>query len=66
MSFLEFFILRGLFDKIFINFVDHGTTGLLTFPNECLYADELNSAINNITSGSFRKVKFTFTFKFIL
>ncbi|KAL5236595.1 hypothetical protein ACI65C_004005 [Semiaphis heraclei] len=38
----------GPLDRIFINFVDHGSTGLLSFPNDYLYADELNNAFNSM------------------
>lgn len=31
--------------KVFINFVDHGATGLVAFPSQMLYADDLNSAL---------------------
>ena len=32
--------------KVFINFSDHGSPGLIAFPNEYLYAKDLNSTIN--------------------
>ena len=32
--------------KVFINFADHGAPGLIAFPNEYLYANDLNAAIN--------------------
>ncbi|XP_015367844.1 PREDICTED: legumain-like [Diuraphis noxia] len=38
----------GPLDRIFINFVDHGSTGLLSFPHDYLYADELNNAFNRM------------------
>jgi legumain len=31
--------------KVFVNFVDHGATGLVAFPSEVLYADDLNAAL---------------------
>jgi legumain len=31
--------------KVFINFADHGAPGLIAFPNEYLYANDLNAAI---------------------
>ena len=31
--------------KVFINFADHGAPGLIAFPNEYLYANDLNSTI---------------------
>jgi len=32
--------------KVFINFADHGAPGLIAFPSEYLYANDLNAAIN--------------------
>ena len=32
--------------KVFINFADHGAPGLIAFPNEYLYAPDLNQTIN--------------------
>jgi legumain len=32
--------------KVFINFSDHGAPGLIAFPNEYLYAKDLNTTIN--------------------
>lgn len=32
--------------KIFINFSDHGAPGLIAFPNEYLYANDLNATFN--------------------
>ncbi|XP_026821008.1 legumain-like [Rhopalosiphum maidis] len=47
----------GRFDKIFINYVDHGSTGLLCFPNDYLYADELNDAFNSMYgNGNYNKM----------
>jgi len=31
--------------KVFINFSDHGAVGLVAFPNEILYANDLNKAL---------------------
>lgn len=31
--------------KVFINFSDHGSPGLIAFPNEYLYANDLNATI---------------------
>jgi legumain len=31
--------------KVFVNFIDHGAPGLIAFPSEYMYSDELNSAI---------------------
>jgi legumain len=37
--------------------VDHGTTGLLAFPDDYLYADQLNNALKYMFgSSSYRKV----------
>ncbi|KAL4100790.1 hypothetical protein QTP88_020819 [Uroleucon formosanum] len=50
-------VLGGPLDRIFINFVDHGTTGILCFPDEYLYADELNNAFNTMNkNGSYKKM----------
>lgn len=38
-------ISRGPDDTIFINFADHGAEGILGFPYDFLYADQLNEAI---------------------
>ncbi|KAF0761211.1 legumain-like [Aphis craccivora] len=47
----------GRHDRIFINFVDHGTTGILGFPNDYLYADELNDAFNSMRgNGTYKKI----------
>jgi len=32
--------------KVFINFADHGATGLIAFPSDVLYADDLNDALS--------------------
>lgn len=48
---------RGPHDRIFVNFVDHGTTGILGFPNDLLFADQLNDALNSMyKTSSYRKV----------
>lgn len=53
------FIYRGPNDKIFINFVDHGSNGLLAFPDDYLYADQLNAALNSMYENStYSKVTF--------
>jgi len=31
--------------KVFVNFIDHGAPGLVCFPSEYMYADELNTAL---------------------
>ncbi|CAH1731446.1 unnamed protein product [Aphis gossypii] len=47
----------GKNDKIFINFVDHGTTGILGFPDDYLYADELNDAFISMRgNGTYKKM----------
>ncbi|XP_001943941.2 legumain [Acyrthosiphon pisum] len=47
----------GPHDKVFINFVDHGTTGILGFPDDLLYADELNDALKTMhASARYRMV----------
>lgn len=43
--------------KVFLNFADHGATGLIAFPSEYLYADDFVSAINNMyTSDMYEKM----------
>lgn len=32
-------------DNIFVNFVGHGSSGIIAFTDDYLYADELNSAL---------------------
>jgi len=32
-------------DDVFINFVDHGAAGLIAFPSEYLYANDLNTTL---------------------
>lgn len=32
--------------KVFVNFADHGAPGLIAFPNDYLYANDLNNTIN--------------------
>ncbi|XP_060847426.1 legumain-like [Rhopalosiphum padi] len=44
-------------DSVFINFVDHGTTGILGFPDDYLYADQLNEAFKTMfASASYKMV----------
>ncbi|CAH1731597.1 unnamed protein product [Aphis gossypii] len=38
-------------DNIFVYFVGHGTTGILAFPENYLYADELNNALQSMYSN---------------
>lgn len=50
-------LISGPLDKVFINFVDHGGPGLLCFPNDFLFADQLNDALNTMyDNGAYRKV----------
>lgn len=50
---------RGPADSVFINFVDHGSTGILSFPNEYLFADQLNEAFNTMhRTFKYKKVMF--------
>lgn len=35
-------------DNIFVNFVGHGTSGILAFPDVYLYADELNITLQSM------------------
>ena len=41
--------------KVFINFADHGAPGLIAFPNEYLYANDLNATINFMHSNNMYK-----------
>jgi len=46
-------------DTIFVYFVGHGTSGILAFPENYLYADELNNALQSMYSDhQFNSVKF--------
>jgi legumain len=46
-------------DNIFVNFVGHGSSGILAFPEDYLYADELNITLNSMyKSGKFHRVRF--------
>jgi len=38
--------------KVFINFSDHGATGLIAFPTSYLYADDFNNAINYMNANA--------------
>ncbi|XP_026820050.1 legumain-like isoform X1 [Rhopalosiphum maidis] len=38
-------------DNIFVYFVGHGTTGILAFPENYLYADELNNTLQSMYSN---------------
>lgn len=50
---------RGPFDKVFINFVGHGSDGLLVFQEDILFADDLNDAFNYMYfKNSYSKVIF--------
>lgn len=35
-------------DHVFVNFVDHGAPGLLAFPSDELYADDLERALRKM------------------
>jgi len=39
-----------------VNFVGHGTTGILGFPDSYLYADELNNVLQTEIKNKFNKV----------
>jgi len=44
-------------DHVFINFVDHGAVGLLAFPNEYLYAEDLQKIFNEMyENGKYGKL----------
>lgn len=46
-------------DNVFIYFSDHGANGLIAFPSEELYADDLNKALLNMhTKKMYRKLVF--------
>jgi len=38
----------GPADHVFVNFVDHGAPGLLAFPSDELYADDLIKALRKM------------------
>lgn len=38
----------GPSDHVFVNFVDHGAPGLLAFPDDVLYADDLERALRKM------------------
>ncbi|CAF1050013.1 unnamed protein product [Rotaria sordida] len=38
-------------DNVFVYFTDHGATGLIAFPNDVLYAKDLNKTITQMHSG---------------
>jgi hypothetical protein len=52
-------------DNVFIFFSDHGSPGLIAFPNKYLYADQLMQTFNKIT-GKFGKLVFYLEVKKIL
>ena len=35
-------------DTVFLNFADHGASGLIAFPNEYLYANDLLAAFDTM------------------
>eukprot|EP01016_Furgasonia_blochmanni_P022945 TRINITY_DN2489_c0_g4_i2.p1 TRINITY_DN2489_c0_g4~~TRINITY_DN2489_c0_g4_i2.p1 ORF type:complete len:543 (+),score=183.22 TRINITY_DN2489_c0_g4_i2:83-1711(+) len=39
-------------DKVFINFADHGATGLIAFPNSYLYANDLLKTLKYMTDNN--------------
>jgi len=46
-------------DNVFVNFVDHGGTGLIAFPDGILHAKELNAALKKMhASKMFKKLVF--------
>jgi len=46
-------------DNIFVYFVGHGTSGILAFPENYLYADELNNALQSMYSDhKFNSVRY--------
>jgi len=46
-------------DNVFIYFSDHGATGLIAFPTDELYADQLNNALKNMhASNMYKKLVF--------
>jgi hypothetical protein len=77
--FVYIYLCSGPRDHVFVNFVDHGAPGLLAFPVDELYADDLESALRkmavnrqfaqvskteNIVSGSFSLLCYIITLKF--
>lgn len=46
-------------DNVFVNFADHGGTGLIAFPNEYLWADDLIAGLKEMASNNmFKKLTF--------
>lgn len=44
-------------DMVFVNFVDHGGVGILCFPSENLYADDLENTLRKMAKKQqFKKV----------
>ncbi|CAF1304290.1 unnamed protein product [Rotaria sp. Silwood1] len=42
-------------DNVFVYFTDHGATGLIAFPNDVLYAKDLNKTITQMYKGKMYK-----------
>lgn len=42
-------LMSGADDTVFLNFADHGATGLIAFPSKYLYSDKLLAAFDYMT-----------------
>jgi legumain len=42
------YLCSGPSDHVFVNFVDHGAPGLVAFPRDELYADDLERALRKM------------------
>jgi hypothetical protein len=52
------YLYSGPQDHVFVNFVDHGAPGLLAFPSDELYADDLVKALRKMAvNGQFAQVR---------
>jgi legumain len=48
-------------DHVFVNFVDHGAPGLLAFPTDELYADDLEKALRKMAvNRQFARVRLNY------
>lgn len=51
-------------DRVFVYFADHGGVGLICFPNDDLYVDDLTKALKSmLNKKSFNEVNFYLFFK---
>jgi len=46
-------------DRVFVNFIDHGGTGIIAFPNDLMYAKQLNDALaKSHSKGMYKEMVF--------